>query len=349
MAEESAFTGVFASIISKEGITDPIDRLELEGIHDEPGFHWSNPGVKLVSAYACGQRYPFVLKRLGEHSKREVPVYRFLSVQEAVPAPKLFHDMYDDDRKEYWIIIERCVGREFDRPEDFWEQCGLLLARIHAPFWDRTDALPDFFHMDMETERLRKAVEKANGFLESLEAQEKADLEHETGFSLSSLHSVLKGVNRERLPDPPDAGHCLIHGSFHSPEIMWRDTPDGYMPVGVDWERSRAGIPAEDLAFSVNTLLAKGEDSLFGVLLDTYLSELGRHGSTLSRDSIEASICYENLVHTMSALIPFLLPTLLRVRHDEAYREWCLWARQDIPQSLRFLQSEIESGRIYEQ
>lgn len=347
MSEEPKFFTVFASILSRNGITAPLEKLEIEGVHDEPGFHWSNPGVKMVSAFAGGKRYPFVLKRLDEHSKREALVYRFLSGQEGFPIPRLFHDMYDDDRKEYWIVIEQCVSRDFTRPEDFWKQCGLLLARIHVAFWGRVDTLPRFFYIDIETERLRKAVDSLTGFLESLSSQENEILDNELELSLSNLRSALDGVVRERLPELSRVGRCLLHGAFHSPEIMWREISGEYVPLGVDWERSKVGIPAQDLAVGVSKLLAKGEDALFAKFLDTYLSELSVHGVTLARDEILSSVRHEALAHMMAAEIPFVLQTYLRVRHDEAFTEWCQWLRQDIPDSLQFIQSEIESGRIY--
>ena len=324
-----------------------LEKLDVEGLREEPGFHWSNPGVKLVSAFAGGKRYSFVLKRLDEHSKREVLVYRFLSGQERFPVPRLFHDTYDDDRSEYWIVIEQCVGRDFERPEDFWEQIGLLLARIHATFWDRVDTLPDFFHTDVEPGQFPKAVDRLAGFLGSLETQETASLEKGLGLSLSSLRSALDGVNRERLPERPETGRCLLHGSFHQPEIMWRVISGEYTPVGVDWEGSRVGIPAEDLAVSVSSLLAKGENTLFETFLDTYLAELNLHGITIDRGKISASIRRQSIMHMMAAVIPFVLQTYLRVRHDEAFVEWCQWVRLEMPHSLRFLKSEIETGRIY--
>lgn len=347
MSEESLFNTVFSSILSHKGVTAPLERLELEGIHDEPGFHWSNPGIKMVSAFAGGIRYPFVLKRLSEHSKREALVYKFLSEQEGFPIPRLFYDMYDDDRKEYWMVIERCVGRDFTRPEDFWEQCGLLLARIHATFWDKVDTLPGLFYIDIENERLQKAVDRLTDFLGSLVTHKIKILDNELGLSFNRLRSALDGVVRERLPELPKTGCCLLHGAFHSPEIMWREISGEYIPLGVDWERSRVGIPAEDLTFGVTNLLAKGENALFETFLDTYLSELRRHGITLDRDEVSASIRHEALVHMMGAVIPFVLQTYLRVHHDESFTEWCQWVRQDIPDTLRFLQSEIESDRIY--
>jgi hypothetical protein len=281
----------------------------------------------MVSALAGGKSYPFVLKTLSEHSKREILVYRFLSGQEGFPIPRLFHDLYDEDGKEYRMVIERCVGRSFTRPEGFWVQCGLLLARIHAIFWNQVDILPDFLHIDIETDRLEKAVDGLSIFLSSLATREISILESELGISLGSLYSKLEGVNQGILMESPETERCLIHGAFHPPEIMWRETSEGYIPLGVDWERCRVGTPAEDLAFSVINLLAKGENTLFNTFLDTYLYESGEYGISLDRDEVSASVRYEAFVQRMKSGLTFLLRTYLRVRHDEGFTEWCQWLR----------------------
>jgi hypothetical protein len=347
MSEEEQIYAVFSSILLENWIKAPLEKIDIEGVHDEPGFHWSNPGVKMVSALAGGKSYPFVLKTLGEHSKREILVYRFLSGQEGFPIPRLFHDVYDEDRKEYRMVIERCVGRSFFRPEDFWVQCGLLLTRIHSIFWNKVDILPDFFNAEIDTERLRKAVDRLSVFLSSLSTKEIGVLEDELGISLSNLFSVLDGVVRESLLELPGTDRCLIHGAFHQPEIMWRETSGGYIPLGVDWERCRVGTPPEDLAFSVISLLAKGENTLFNTFLDTYLSESGKYGISLDRDEVSASVRYEALIQLIAANIPFLLQTYLRVRNDKGFAEWCRWLKQDIPYSVQFIHSYIESSRIY--
>ena len=338
---------MFSTILSGDGITASIENLEIEGIMDEPGLHWSNPGVKQASVYAGGTCHQFVVKRLGEHSKREILVYRFLSAQKGFPIPRLYHDVYDDNTQEYWMVIERCVGRQFTNTGDFYEQCGLLLARIHAPFWDKTDTLPDFFQTRKETRRLPKAIDRLSAFIESLSKREIITLEAGLGTSIDELHSAVSKVNREYLPESLETTRCLIHGSFHPPEIMWREVPGEYTPVGVDWEGSRVGNPTEDLSFSVQNLLAKGEDTIFSDFIDTYLSELKEHGVNRDRDEISADTRHEAHVRMMSRQIPFVLQTYLRVHNDDSYAGWCRWFWQNHPDTMRFVQSEIESGRIY--
>ena len=86
MKQDSAtLNRVFSAILSREGITAPIESLGVEGLRDEPGFHWSNPGLKAVSVIAGYRHFSYVVKRLGEHAKREVLVYRELSSYEGFP------------------------------------------------------------------------------------------------------------------------------------------------------------------------------------------------------------------------------------------------------------------------
>ncbi|UCH42138.1 MAG: hypothetical protein JSW16_04740, partial [Dehalococcoidales bacterium] len=198
MLEELKLNSVFQSILSTSGVTAPVEKLEIEGVADEPGLHWSNPGVKQVSVYADGKYHQFVLKRLGEHSKREILVYRFLSARNGFPIPRLYHDVYDEKTKEFWMVIERCAGRDFPNPGGFYEQCGLLLARIHASFWGKFDILPDFFQTKKDKERLRRAIDILTDFLGSLPEQDIVTLDKELGMSIDYLHSTLQKVPRER-------------------------------------------------------------------------------------------------------------------------------------------------------
>jgi hypothetical protein len=61
LPEEEKLYQVFSSILLENGIKASLEKFDIEGVHDEPGFHWSNPGVKMVSALAGGKSYPFVL------------------------------------------------------------------------------------------------------------------------------------------------------------------------------------------------------------------------------------------------------------------------------------------------
>ena len=337
--------GVFSTILSREGITAPIQQFDVEGLRDEPGFHWSNPGLKSVSMTAGDRQFSIVVKRLGEHAKREVLVYRALSGHEGFPIPRLFHSVYDDEKAEYWIVTERCVGRPFDCQEPFWEQCGLLLARIHAAFWRRTDALPDLFLIERAPARALTVVRKLIDFLDSLSAGDAGALSHVAGSILSELRPALARVKRERLPVAHPPAKCLIHRAFHPPEIMWRRLDEGYTPVAVDWEQARIGAPQEDFA-TAGSLLARGEDDLVQVFVGSYLDELNTHGIPLSGEECLISVRSEALLGQMETA-PWLVSQYLRKRDEATFAGWCKWVVKELPVVLGYIQRGVEEGDLY--
>ena len=345
--EDPTLTTVFSSILSQQGITDPIQKIDVQGLHDEPGFHWSNPGLKVVSVTAGERNFSYVVKRLGRHAKREVLVYRFLSNYETFPIPRLFHDVYNDDTEEYWIVTEKCIGRPLARKEQFWEECGVLLSRIHAAFWGKIDALPSLFHLERPSHRRHTIVKDLREFFDSLSATEAATVEQITGpAALNDTRTALQRVNLERLPAVAPPMNCLIHKSFHPPEIMWRQTGEGYVPVGVDWETARVGAPQEDFGV-VGQLLAKGEEDLFQVLLSTYLDELGGHGISLPREPFLAAVRGEAAQDQMK-LAPWLVSQYIKRSDDESFAGWCDWAAQEIPRILEYVRRHVATGEVYQ-
>ena len=164
MNDTSKLRSAFSTILQKNGITDPIEKLEILGIQDEPGLHWSNPGLKKVVVFVHDKYFPYVVKILGVHSKREILIYRFLSNQNDFAIPNLYYDVFKDDEKEYWMVIEECISCEFSTSEAFWEQVGILLGRIHYPYWNKTDDLPEFFKIERSANYINEALKILIGF-----------------------------------------------------------------------------------------------------------------------------------------------------------------------------------------
>ena len=347
MVNNIVLNEVIPSILYDMGISSPVDRIEIDGLIDMPGHHWSNPGVKQISAYAGGDEYRFVLKTLAEHSKREIDVYKFLNAIENFPIPRLYHSVYDEENGEYLMIIERCLERDFPAPEEFWEECGKLLARIHSVFWNKSDSLPSLFHLEQKTDRMTIAVERLKEFFDSLNNGNVNLLESELNVSLTDLRSCLEEIDITCLPAVSTPALCLLHGSFRSPEIMWRETHDGYTSLGVDWEACRIGHPAVDLAFGVQNLLPKGESGLFDTFLDSYIRELEPDELITDRDSLITIARQESLIKVMDGVIPFLLQTYMKVRNDESYRKWCEWLKSSLSDTIRYVIDTITSGDIY--
>lgn len=347
MTNNIMFDNILSSILLDMGITTPVGKFEIDGLLDTPGHHWSNPGVKQISAYSGGNEYHFVLKTLAEHSKREIEVYKFLNTLEDFPVPRLYYSAYNEENDEYWMIIERCLERDFREPKAFWNECGILLARIHSVFWNNTEHLPIFFHPEQKTDRLAAAVGRLHEFLDSLSVSDVDILESEIDVSLNDLNSCLEDTDIERLTDLQTPDLCLIHGSFHSPEIMWRETHDGFTPLGVDWESSRIGSPAEDLCFAAQNLLPKEEGVLFELFMDSYFKELAENEIHTDRKSLLTLIQQEALIKITDGVIPFLLQTYLKVRKDKSFEKWCEWLRGSLPNTTRYILDLISSGEIY--
>jgi hypothetical protein len=184
-------------------------------------------------------------------------------------------------------------------------------------------------------------------FLDSLSDSEEKIIESELNIPLINLKSCLKGVDKDRLLDQMAPDLCLLHGSFHSPEIMWRKTSDGYTPLGVDWEGCRIGHPSEDLAFGVQNLLPDEEFRLFDAFIDSYTNELAACEIHTDREILVSIARREALIKIMDGVIPFLLQTYMRVRKDESYQKWCDWLKSSLPTTIHYLLNLISSDEIY--
>lgn len=337
---------IFASILLKNGITDPIDKIEIQGIEDEPGLHWSNPGLKKILLSVQDRSFSYVVKTLGEHSKREILVYRFLANKHNFPMPDLYHDVLKEDEKEYWIVIEECLSREFSASEAFWEQVGILLGSIHCQFWNRTDDLPEFFSITPKVAEMAQAFRIFSDFLESLNPEEKELLERDVMFSSDDMKKVLEGVDYNSILERTDTAKCLVHGAFHHPEIMWIKRENKYRPVGVDWEQARIGVPGEDLRIGAD-LLAEEDLRSFDTLFDTYLEIMNANRIEISRDELVTAARRKKLIHRMGNEIPWLLRQYLIVCEDIQFANWCQWVRNNMPNKLEFMKSEIKGDLLY--
>ena len=184
------------------------------------------------------------------------------------------------------------------------------------------------------------------GFLESLDHREKKLIEHDLKLSFDELEMVLENVDHSRISEWTDMAKCLIHGSFHRPEIMWIKRASGYDPVGVDWEGSKIGVPGEDLRIGAD-LLAEGDVKSFDALFSAYLDIMKKNGVTISRNELITSARRENLTFLMRLKIPWLFRQYLNVHQDVKFDSWSQFIRENVPNELRFMKSEIEGDLLY--
>ncbi|MFW9879278.1 MAG: hypothetical protein ACFFG0_39880 [Candidatus Thorarchaeota archaeon] len=81
----------FEEVISKRTKKPiKIEGLKIESYYDDPGLHWSNPGVKKVSISTSGEEIELFIKVLQERSKREILVCKFLREFPNFPIPKVY-------------------------------------------------------------------------------------------------------------------------------------------------------------------------------------------------------------------------------------------------------------------
>jgi len=345
VADISELCDVLAVVLRGWGVTDSIEECVVEGLRDEPGFHWSNPGVCSVAFQAGGKQYRCVMKRLGQHSKREVPIYRFLSAFTEFPMPKLYYAMFDDVSEDYWFLIEQCVAYpSATQASVFWEQVGRLLGHIHGRFWGRADSLPRVFHLRRPRETPRCLLDALLTDVKSLDGRSAEIVRQEIGLSSQVTFSASARADGEFSVVKSSSVKCLVHGAFHAPEIMWRLVSGKYDPVAVDWEKSRVGWPEDDLAVC-GSLLAEGREELASILMQTYFTSLSSYEvcpdcNVILEASREAGLALKLKTSR------WILRQYLKMREEESYGEWLRWAREELRLSLEWVSDEMGIARL---
>lgn len=339
--DKTSIKEIIQHTILNAGLGDKFDSLQISGLKDEPGYHWSNPGVKKIKVKIKDKMHEFVLKNLHDHSKKEALVYRFLNKIDDFPIPKLYHSKYDENEKHYWIITELCVVKEFGDFSFFWKEIGQLLAKIHYPFWEKTDKLPECFKVNKNTDQF---IDSVNGFLQfyrSLSEDQIKKIDSLFDSKFSKFVKTIKQVSFDKLPKISETEKCLIHGSFHPPEIAWRKQNGEFVQIGVDWERSRIGIPEEDLQCVVGQLLSENKISETNDLVKVYLEEMTKYGINFNYDSFFASVKKHACFQVIRSELPFLIGQYLRFEKDSKFHNWLAWAKEVIPGRLDFSRNEI--------
>jgi hypothetical protein len=344
MTDPHAIPEYLRSFLGQEGI-DHDASVDVSGFHDQPGFHWSNPGIKLVTVTAGDDRKSYVVKRLAPHARREVLIYRALSDRPDFPMPRLLHSIYDEVAKEYSLILELGMSDPTVLGVAFWHQAGLLLARIHASYWESTEALPDVFRTERPREEAWIAVQDLLAYLRDLSPAEQAEISADGAQLAAQLACALAQVRAAALPAEPPPARCLVHAAFHPPEMVWRQTDAGCMPIAVDWEKACIGVPEDDFLV-VASLTAEGNVDALRELRDSYFAEMRCLGISLVEDELWSACRQQALIHELR-LIPWLLGQYLEHREDDAFTDWCRWARGVIPGALAYVRDSIADGTLY--
>jgi aminoglycoside phosphotransferase (APT) family kinase protein len=323
-----------------------VTSYEIRGLRDEPGFHWANPGIKEVTVHLGDTQHAMVLKSLTEQSRREVLVYRFLDQQQGFPSPRLYDSGYDEDGRDFWIVTERCVGKDCGGTAGFHHEIGILLARIHAAFWNRTDALPSLFHQPRGDGGMAAALGRLRKFVQALTRDQSGQLDDDLNGVFAALVAAQKGMEPEYPGTDSRAPRCLIHGAFHPPEIMWRERSGRYDPVGVDWESSYAGQPEEDFAAVSGKLFSREDEVSLQALYDAYGSEMKHREICVDVKALRLAVRRLAVVHMLGTTIPFVAQQYLRKAGDSDFSKWLVWAKEELSHSVRFVTREITRAGI---
>jgi hypothetical protein len=323
----------FEKIISKK-TNNPINikNLSIDNYLDDPGFHWSNPGVKKVSITTNRDEIELIIKILHDKSKREVLIYRFLSEFHDFPIPKVYYTEYNENTKFYVLIIEFGVGIgnwPFKEPQI--KLCGLLLARIHSYFWNETNKIPKLFIQKSYYNSRYKSKDNTVSFLNNLKNKDLKTIKRIIP-NLNILKQSIESLDEDFFITEPITDWTLIHGAFHPPEIVLRKEKHEKVPLGVDWETSRIGHPGEDLAGISGQLAYWGEPHFYKLLIDSYCTEMINHGIIVDREDLEKEILVENIIKSVRNL-PWLWNQYFKNKNEKNYASWISWFEESIPKT----------------
>ncbi|KKM26422.1 hypothetical protein LCGC14_1584950 [marine sediment metagenome] len=322
---EEKFTKIFFQNIIF-GRTQPnteIKNLNIESFYDEPGLHWSNPGVKKVNLETNRGKIELIIKILHERSKREVLIYRFLSKHPNFPIPNVYYTEYNENKRIYVVITEfgGSIG-EIPFKEQAIKYCGILLADIHSYFWNNSDALPKLFHSYNLYKNRYKFKKNALNFFNNLKSNEIKVFE-KVYPNIHSLRKNIESLDKEFFKYEPYTKWTLIHGSFHPPEIIAKpgENKTEITPIGVDWEGSRIGHPGEDIAGITGQIPSSGEPHYMKSMIDSYMEVMNNNEAFIDRKALEKEIILENIIQKIK-LIPFMWGKYLEVRNDSKFSNW---------------------------
>jgi hypothetical protein len=329
---ENKFTkSFFEKIISKKtNKLIEIKKLSIDSYLDDPGFHWSNPGIKKVTIITSSSKIELIIKTLHEKSKREILIYRFLSKFHNFPIPEVYYTEYNENANLYVLITEFGDGiGEWPFKEPQIELCGVLLARIHSYFWLQVSTLPDFFNQNSYYNSRYKSKENTVSFFRNLKEKNIKIIE-KIFPNLNKLKQSIESLDKDFFIIEPYTDWMLIHGAFHPPEIVLRKGEREKIPLGVDWEQSRVGHPGEDLVGITGQIAAWGKPHFYKLLIDSYLKEMDNHRVTIEREALEKEIIVENIIKEVRHL-PWFWSQYLKNKDDKSFSDWVNWFEVSMP------------------
>jgi hypothetical protein len=334
-------SGFFEKILSNQTEKPiKINDVKIEVYYDDPGLHWSNPGVKKIIISTSSKTIELIVKILHERSKREILIYRFLSQHPHFPIPKLYYTEYNEDTNNYFLIIEfeESIGEwPFKEPEIVL--CGKLAAQIHSYFYDKTNILPEFFIQESYYNSRFKFKDNSISYLERLSKGEMKVIEN-IYPDIHSLKNAIESLDIDFFIIEPYTHWVLIHGGFHPPEIVAKKGEKEKVPLGVDWEGSRLGHPAEDIVGITGQLADWGKPHYYDLLLNSYLEESRNHNIYIDKDDLEREILVENIISQIK-ILPFLWSQYLKNKNNVNFSNWIDWFERSIPKTTNSILNDL--------
>ncbi len=166
--------------------------------------------------------------------EREVRFYRELADRVGVPTPRCYLAHYDQEHKRFLLLLEDMApaaspgvdrGLSLEQARVVMEQ----LARLHARWWNRTDALP---WLELDDDTIRQLRDRYQDLLPEFVAQ--------FGDRYPTVARVARGIgtvfDEDEWVDDIRAGpRTLAHNDMHV-ENIFLPTEDGGRFAFIDWQ-----------------------------------------------------------------------------------------------------------------
>ena len=257
----------------------PVDSWDSEPIGE--GFGLSGTTHRIDLVMADGTSATVVVKFApASQTAREIAFFDHCAVLTPIRTPGFIAGGVDQ-RTDHGVLLLEYVTEA--RQGDVLAGCSLneasdlaiVLARLHATWWGNTAALPDSLAASTQMPdlpRIREGrLDRLNTLYGEVLSPAQLDLINNIEGKLSS--------DRDTLYEGP---LTLLHGDFHLDNVLF---PTVGEPVVLDWQGSRTGPPAVDVArFLVECLTAEQRSQYGAQALSAYFSTLAEHDIEVESD-----------------------------------------------------------------
>lgn len=209
----------------------PLDSEVIKGLH----YMAANIDIELADLI---NKHQASLEYINCHLK-EIEIYRFLSNENELIAPKLFGTFSNHKREAYLLFIERLNSKDLtlfnseNSPQD-WSQSDIeKVIDVGASFHEKSMHLNSEIFSDFE---IKTALPLYKKLIDLMVHKSESDEERDRHYALFSF--------LEDLKVKPILPKTLIHNDFNPRNIAIRNTGN---PVVYDWELAVLNYPHRDI------------------------------------------------------------------------------------------------------